>query len=232
MTSFLTVIASPAIREVIEKSIFGKPYVRIGKLFHVLGYWVYQQGGVLGYALRDNPALLGKLAAPPETPNMSSTEIAETLEGLAETVASEMEEVKNEKKVFFYLFTVRELRSLGIELIKWPPDKNLNKKVDLDYVQLIMHTSFIEGVALAFNFPEQFSTYWNNSYKMRPDSEWEEMRRRGIVLSEIQERRTLQQAIKEVCENAILWGKSQSPNTLDIGEIETLQAVIIGMRKE
>ena len=67
MTSFLTVIATPAVQQVAEKSFFGKSHVRIGRLFNVIGYWVYQQGGVMGYALNDNPQLLAKLVAPPNT---------------------------------------------------------------------------------------------------------------------------------------------------------------------
>jgi hypothetical protein len=228
MTSFLTVIATPAVMQVTEKSIFGKPFVRIGRLFHVIGYWVYQQGGVLGYALRDNPGLLGKLASPPEITNIKDTEIVEYFKGLSEKVASELKEAKDEEKTFFHLYTVRELRSIGIELIKWPPDKNLDKKADAEFAGDVMRISFIEGIALGFNFPEQFSLYWDNTYRMRPDSEWKEMRKRGIVLSEMQEKRTLKKAIVEMAENAIIWG----PNTLDRHDIEILKSLISHHKKE
>lgn len=226
MASFLTVIATPAIRQVTEKSIFGGPYVRIGRLFHVIGYWVYQQGGVLGYALRDNPALLGKLAAPPEITNTNEVEIVEYFKELSEKVASELEEVKDEEKAFFHLYTVRELRGIGIELIRWPPDKNLEKKANAEFVGDVMRISFIKGIALGFNFPEQFSIYWDNTYRVRSDSEWEEMRNRGIVLSEMQEKRTLKKAIVEMAENAILWGTDESPHSLDKDDIETLKSLI------
>lgn len=226
MASFLTVIATPAIRQVSEKSVFGKPYVRIGRLFNVIGYWVYQEGGVLGYSLRDNSALLGKLAAPPEITNINEAEIVEYFKGLSEKVASELEEVKDEEKTFFYLYTVRELRSIGIELIRWPPDKNLEKKADAEFAGDVMRISFLKGIALGFNFPEQFSIYWDNTYRMRPDSEWEEMRKRGIVFSEMQQKRTLNEAIVEIAENAIVWGTDESPHSLDKDDIETLKSLI------
>lgn len=232
MTSFLTVIATPAIRQVSEKSIFGKPYVRIGRLFLVLGCWVYQQGGVLGYALRDNPGLLGKLASPPEITNINETEIVEYFKGLSEKVASELEEVKNEEKSFFSLYAVRELRNLGIELMKWPPDKNLEKKANAEFAQDVMRLSFIKGIALAFNFPEQFSIYWDNTYRMRPDSEWEEWRNRGLILSEMQQKRTLNETIAEIAETAIIWGIHEVPNILDSHDIEILKSLISHHKRE
>jgi len=226
MASFLTVIATPAIRQVGEKSVFGKPYVRIGRLFNVIGYWVYQEGGVLGYSLRDNPALLGKLAAPPGITNINEAEIVKYFKGLSEVVASALEQVKDEEKTFFYLYTVRELRSIGIELIQWPPDKNLEKKADAEFAGDVMRISFLEGIALGFNFPEQFPIYWDNTYRMRPDSEWEEMRKRGIVFSEMQQKRTLNEAIVEIAENAIVWGTDESSHSLDKHDIETLKSLI------
>ena len=235
MASFLTVIATPAIRQVSEKSVFGKPYVRIGRLFNVIGYWVYQEGGVLGYSLRDNSALLGKLAAPPEIVNINEAEIIEYFKGLSEKVASELEEVKDEEKTFFYLYTVRELRSIGIELIRWPPDKNLEKKADAEFAGDVMRISFLKGIALGFNFPEQFSIYWDNTYRMRPDSEWQEFRNRhrGLILSkEKQEKRTLKQAIVEMAENAIIWGTHEIPNVLDSHDIEILNSLISRFREQ
>ena len=232
MTSFLTVIATPAVQQVGEKSLFGKPQVRIGRLFNVIGYWVYQQGGVMGYALRDNPALLGKLAAPPEINNINETEIVEYFRGLSEQVASQLDEVKNEEKSFFYLYTVRELRKIGIELIRWPPDKNLDKKANAEFAGDVMRISFLQGIALGFNFPEQFSIYWDNTYRMRPDSEWEEMRNRGIVLSEMQIKRTLNEAIVDIAENAITWGTHEAPKVLDTHDIQILETLIAVNRKK
>lgn len=232
VTSFLTVIARPAVQNITEKPLFGKPYVRIGRLFFALGSWVFQQGGLLGYALRDKPILLGKLAAPPDITNINETEIVEYFKGLFDVVASQLAEAENEDKTFFYLYTVRELRKIGIDLIQWPADKNLEKKADVEFVGYVMRISFLEGIALGFNFPEQFSIYWDNTYRMRADSEWEEMRNRGIVLSEMQEKQTLKIAIVDVAENAILWSKNQAPNILDVNDIEILEALIEANRQE
>ena len=219
MTSFLTIIACPAVQNITEKSLFGKPYVRIGRLFVALGYWVYQQGGLLGYALRDNPKLLAKLVAPP------GASLEQAIKELydSETVASELEEVKHEDKTFFHLYTLRELRSIGIELTSWPPDKNLEKKADVEFVGAVMRISFIKGVLLGFNFPNIFITYWENTYKVRANSEWKEMYRRGIAQSEVQPRLTLEEAIAELAQAAIAWSTEETSGRLNDNDIETLQ---------
>ena len=146
--------------------------------------------------------------------------------------AAQLEEVKNEEKSFLYLYSVRELRNIGIELIRWPPDKNLDKKANAEFAGDVMRISFLEGIALGFNFPEQFSIYWDNTYRMRQDSEWEEMRKRGIVLSEMQEKRTLKKAIVDMAENAITWGTHEVPNILNSHDVEILKSLISHHKKE
>ena len=49
--SLLSLIAAPAVQQVSEKGLFGKPYVRLGRLFVAVGSWVYQQGRALGYVI-------------------------------------------------------------------------------------------------------------------------------------------------------------------------------------
>ena len=61
MSIFLSWVAGPTIQQVAERSFFRKQYVRVSRLIGIVGYWVYQQGGVLGYTLGEEPILLGKL---------------------------------------------------------------------------------------------------------------------------------------------------------------------------
>lgn len=215
MTSFLTVIAQPTINRVAEKQLIGKPYVRVGKLFKVLGNRIYQQGGVLGYSLRNKPQLLGRLAATEKFPVMNETETVDYFGGLSAQIASELEEVKDYDKTFFNLYTMRELRSVGIELISRPPDKRLEEKAGDDFARDLIEVSFHKGIGLGFNFPEQFSMYWNNSYSIKPDNELEQLSKQGLVLSEIQERRTLNDAIIEIAEVAMSWVEIEAPRCLD-----------------
>lgn len=231
MSSFLTFLATPAVKQVSKRPIFGKPYTSIGSLFGVVGWWVYQEGGVLGYFFRDTPNLLVKLAAPPGITTINEKQIIKEIKELSSVVESKLKEVEDEEKTFFHLYTLRELRNIGIDLLRWPPDKELNKKVNAEFAGDVMRMSFIEGIAFGFNFPKQFAIYWDNTYRIWPDSKWEEMRQRGIVRSKIQHKRTLNEAIVEIAEEAIIWGTNQSPNMLDPNDICVLKTVIEANRK-
>jgi hypothetical protein len=170
---------------------------------------------VLGYSLRNKPQLLGRLAATDKLSAMNETKTVDYFGGLSEQIASELEEVKDYDKTFFNLYTLRELRSVGIELISRPPDKRLEEKADDDFARDLMEVSFHKGIGLGFNFPEQFSTYWDNSYRIKPDNELEQLSKHGLVLSEMQDRRTLNDAIIEIVETALSWAEKEAPRCLD-----------------
>ena len=229
MTSFLTIIATPAVQQVGEKSLFGKPKVSIGSLFGVIGFWVYQQGGVVGYALRDNPNLLTKLVAPPDT-CLNGEQAVQEMHSLRETVASAVEQVKHEEKTFWHLYTLRELHSIGIKLTSSPPDKALKKKADANFAGNVMRIAFIEGCALGFNFPDEFLTYWEETYQIRPPGKWIEMYERGIVHSKVQPLRTLGNAIRETAEAAIAWAEEEASGILNDDDIRSLQKLIAANR--
>jgi hypothetical protein len=197
----------------------------------VIGWWVYQRGGVLGYCLRDTPDLLAKLAAPPGIETINTEEIIKGIKESSSIVESRLKEAEDEEKTFFHLYTVRKLRNIGIDLLQWPPDKNLNKRADAEFAGDVMRISFVEGIDLGYNFPERFAIYWDNTYKIWPDSKWQEWRERGIVHSKIQHKQTLKEAIVEIAEGAITWGTSQSPNMLDPNDIRVLRAIIEANRK-
>jgi len=216
MGSFLNIVATPAVSQSVEKRLLGKPYVRLGRLFSMVGPWIYQQGGALGYALKDEPMLLGKLMGiPPEY-------AVKTINDIRETVASRLSEVMNEKKDFFFLYTVRELRSLGIEITAWPPSTALNDKCSQEQASDVMGRAFFEGVALGYHFPDIFKEYWENTYRMSPDAEWQKVRKLGIVSGE-QRARPLEEAIAELAEMAVWWGTNEAPELLESHEIQVLK---------
>ena len=234
MSSFLSFLAKPAVKQVSKRPIFGKPYTSIGSLFCVIGWWVYQAGGVLGYCLRDTPNLLAKLAAPPGITTINEEEIIKEIKESSCIVESELKEMEDEEKTFFHLYTVRRLRGIGIDLLRGPLDKNLKnlrKKANAEFAGDVMRIAFVEGIDFGFNFPDQFAIYWDNTYRIRPDGEWQKLRQRGIVLSKVQRKLTLNEAIVEIAEGAIIWGKNQSPNILDPNYFCVLQAIIEANKK-
>jgi hypothetical protein len=224
MASFSTFMAIPAIRQATEKSMFGKPYVRMGKLFTIVGYWVYQQGGLLGYVLREYPKLLIKLIIPQDA-SIAPEQAMQELYSIKEVVEKELENPENGEKTFFALYTVRELRQAGIELIKLPSDKALNNKVDFESASQIMRLAFIKGVTFGFHFPEQFTRCWDTSYRSVPDKEWAEASKLGIVP---QKQRTISfsQAVCDLCEGAISWNNDESLKVLNSSDINILQNIL------
>jgi hypothetical protein len=226
MSSFLTYLATPSIKLATEKPTFGKPYVRIGKLFNIVGYWVYQQGGLLGYTLKEQPKLLVKLIEPQAPSIVPEQVMMKELIGIKEVIAKELESVKGEDNTFFNLYTVRELHQAGIELIKFPPDKNLDKKVDFESAGQIMRLAFIKGVAFGFHFPEQFIACWNNSYKAVDEKEWSDARNHGLNLPEKQPTLTFDQATHDLCDGILTWSNTEPVRVINDSDIQILQAIL------
>ena len=219
--SFVTLVAAPAWRQVTEKTLFGKLYVRVGRLFMAVGYWVYQQGGALGYGLRGHPTLLGKvLGADPE-------KAAEYVAGLGDVVREHPPEAeaKGGEKTFFHLYVVPQLRGLGIDILAWPPSKDLDKKVGPETVELVTRVSFSQGAAFGYHLPELFRECWEITYRMRPDSEWQEARRFGLALSETQQDRPLEGAVAELAAAAVEWAAEEAPGLLDDSELGVLNSL-------
>lgn len=218
--------------KITKKSWAGKPYVRLGPLFFSLGQWVYQQGAVLGYALRDNPNLLAKLIASTSTP-VPVEQIITELHSLQATAAAVLQEESESPKTLLHLFTFRELRGLGLDIPKTPSIESLkqiahqlDRKCDADFAGTVMRVSFIKGVAFGFHFPNEFIVYWANTYRIRPETEWQSYYAKGIVQSEYQQPQPLELAIAEISEGAIEWAATISPGSLNLQDIGQLRAIV------
>ncbi len=110
---FSSLVAGPALQEAVEKPPSGEPFVRLGKLFLVVGAWMFQQGGLLGCLLRGQPVLLGKMLGVP------AGNAAEYVTGLRARAAEMLALVAGEEKTFFRLFVVRELLGVGVDITAW-----------------------------------------------------------------------------------------------------------------
>jgi hypothetical protein len=210
----MSIVAAPAWKQVAEKQLFGKPYIRVGKLFTVVGVWVYQQGGALGYGLRAHPALLIKLLG------VAPEKAAEYVAGLGDEVRVHLAEAEAEglEKTFFHLYVAVSLRRLGIDILAEPASKELDKKADRKFVEHVTFVSWVQGAAFGYHLPESFRECWKNTYRMRLDSEWQEMRRLGLTISENQQPRSLETAVAELAADAIEWAAAEAPGLLDDSE--------------
>jgi hypothetical protein len=223
MTSFLTFMATPAINQVIETNSYGRKCVRLGRLYSVVVFWVYQQGGLLGYLFRDSPSLLVKLLSPSNT-IVESEQALREIDFIGKELYTEREELQDDEKGFFG-HSVRELRKMGVELIKIPPDEGLDVEVKLEDAGVLMRKEFVHGIAFGFHFPGIFTSYWESAYKIRDEKEWVAYWKRGIVSSKQQKIQAMSEAICGLCNGAMEWNSREIPQILDSIDMQVLEDI-------
>jgi hypothetical protein len=226
MINFIAIVAAPSIQLVLEKGLFGKPYIRLGKLVATVGCFVFQEGGVLGYALAGHPTLLGKLITDVSTdiPLEQFTKELTRTRGLVEKYLAEAE---GQEKTFLDLYTIREFRGMGIDILARHPSKKLDEKVNMKMASDVIALAFAKGTAFGYHFPAKFKEYWEQQYRMQPDSEWQNARAHGLALPEVQQTRTLKEAIATIAEMALGWDAEES-HRLDKHEIQFLKSLVAG----
>jgi hypothetical protein len=225
MLSILAELAAPAIQSASEYSPSGQLCVRAGPLITVIGYWVYQQGGLLGYALKNRPELLEKLTLQQLT--QGKTQITgQHFSALKDHVAKYLDGDNFAEKTFVSLFTMQELKNAGVNFDSLPLDKKFNEKVYDPDVSNVMRIMYLNGVALGYNFPDIFFEYWGNTYKHRDPEEFRKAFEIGLVLSDTQRYRPLVEAISELIEYILNWCTSDAPDLLTEDETQFLQGLV------
>lgn len=223
MNSFLSWVAGPIIQQVAERNPFGKHYVRLGPLIGIVGYQVYQQGGVLGYALSEKPLLLGKLLGlvaekdPPADVYLLN---------LRPMVQDSLNKVKQDEMTFFQLYVVKEFIDQEIDVFEWPPSWKLNEKEDERTAFNIMRISYRKGAAFGFCYPSKFTACWERSYQIQPDKDWQWLYSKGLQISGKQPTTTLPEAITNMANLALIWANNDETVKLHSEDLDFLQSLI------
>jgi hypothetical protein len=220
MPKFVTIVVAPALEQVIEQPFFGKPHARLGRLFTVVGAWVYPQGGALGYGLRGHPALLGKLLG--ANPDEATEYVTEAL---ADLVREYPPEAEGGEKDFFHIYVVRGLRDVGVDILAWPPSKKLDEKQDPQFVAEVATLAFHEGARFGYHLPELFRECWENTFRMPLAVGWQEAQRFGLELFETQKALPLEGAVAELAAGAIGWASEEAAGLLDDSELDVLKSL-------
>jgi len=199
--------------------LFGKPYVRLGPLYSVAGWWLYQTGGAFGYGLKGRPAILGKLLGiPPEDA------VSYVPEVLLDMASKQLTEASGKDKSFFQLYLVPTLATEGIHLDdlsaarKWAS----RKMHDHEAIWLFMQLIFQLGAAVGFHFPDEFRTYWDWTLRQRPEPEWAEMHERGIVSEPEQQALRLEDEVSVALLAAADWVRERAPALISPDELATV----------
>jgi hypothetical protein len=198
MNDLIGLLAQPAFQQVAEKSFLGKVYIRLGRLIFVVGDWVFQRGALIGYGLRGEPVILGKLLGAPHGQELSF------VLSLKKGAEDRLRQTPAEDFNFQQMYAVQELKGMGIEYPTWPPSKALERKCDSPQIMSLATSSFAAGAAFGHHFPDEFRACWGNSYRLRPDEEWQAMKDAGLELPETQQENPLPGNVAEVFDLALV----------------------------
>lgn len=211
-------VAMPKVTE--GGGLFGKKYIRLGPLLCTVGPWMFQAGGTLGYGLKDHPVILGKLLGIPT--GRANEYVRDTLQELA---TNQLAQASGKDKTLADLFLFPTLAQSGYELTpsakfaKW-----INIKVhDMEKIWEFVQTAFQKGVAISFHFPKDFRIYWTNTFKPRPQKEWDEAYRLGIVITQQQDILILEDEVSNALAGAIDWVRASVPTQLTSDELSILE---------
>lgn len=215
VADWFAAIAVPKVTE--GGGLFGKRYIRLGPLLTAYGGWMFQAGGTLGYGLRDHPVILGKLLGVPA--DRANDYVGDTLQGLA---TSQLAQTSRDDQTLADLFLFPELAQSGYELT--PGAEWINIKVhDTERIWKFAQIAFQKGVAIGFHFANDFRIHWANTFRQRPQEEWDEAYRRGIVTTQQQEILILEDEARNALAGALGWVVGSAPTQLTSDELSTLE---------
>jgi len=222
MINFAQIVAAPSIQLVTEKGLLGKPYIRLGKLIFTVATSVFQWGGVLGYALTGHPVLLGKIYAD-VSGNVPVEQFTEALTGTGALVQKDLDEAGGHLALS-ELYAGRECLRLGVNVLTPPPNKQLNKKMDMEAAWNVILPMFARGIAFGYHFPAEFKQQWERTHRIVLDSEWQDARAHGLRLPATQGALPLNEVVITMVELVLGWDASEN-HRLDTNEIQLLKSL-------
>lgn len=167
-------LASMPVRENVEKSLFGKLYLRLGAYYEIL-HVAYQDGALLGRAKRDKLSILKKMLVEPE----AKSEPLELGREMAEKYLNQyIKEVGSEPSAFTNFLdrtTVGyALTPYGLNLTEPPWNEGevaklsrvFNKKIPVDDAARNVKAHTLGGIGFGISFPELTEKMIRTDYLM------------------------------------------------------------------
>lgn len=164
MASLIGIISSPVVRRVSETNPKGKQSIRLGPLYSNIGWWLHQQGGILGYLLKGKRQLLERIMG------LATHNPVADVDFYRDRVIADLESVKDREKHLSWLYTYLEMKRVGIDIAN-PKEGCLQETVDTKQRVEVMKEAFYKGVTIGFHFPDVFREYWGNTYQKVVDDE-------------------------------------------------------------
>lgn len=215
--SIAQMFAETAVPKVTEGGgLFRKKYIRLGPLITTVGGWMFQCGGTLGYGLKDYPVILTKLLGVPA--DRAKNFVQDYLQKLATDLTAQVTE---KDKTLTDLFLYPTLAQSGYKLT--PDAKWVNTKIyDMQEIWSFNQIACQKGVAFSFHFPEDFRSSWLNTFKPKPQEEWDKLHRLGVVSTSHQDTLILEDEMRNTLTGAIDWVREVVPTQFTPNELATL----------
>lgn len=220
MASLVSIVGEVALQQVIEKSFFGGPYGRLGRLVAVIGTWVFQEGGALGYGLRSRPLLLSKLIA--RDPAAFIGQPRDMVTDLKYMADEHVAVAGDDRGGFLDFYAKPVLAIKGVDITAMPPDRRMDKKVKGDQVFDFMMCAWLRGTTVGYHYPDLFREVWKQNYETAPQADWAEMRAHLLALRLRQEERPFTDTISLVADSASWYAMVHAPGLLDTSELGVL----------
>jgi hypothetical protein len=219
MASLIGIIASPVIKKVGGTDSKGKQFLRLGPLYSAVGWWLYQQGGILGYSLKSERQLVEKIMS------VATHNSIDDVDVYRDRVTADLESVKNEEKHVTWLYTYLEMKKIGVDITD-PKDKCFLEKVDLVQGMEVMKEAFYKGVTVGFHFPDLFKEYWENTYQKLVENEPNKGSKRSSSASKTQLELVFGKAVVNVINIIFNWNQLEGYEVLNRDDEAILETIL------
>ena len=219
MASLVGIIASPVVKRVGETDSKGKQFLRLGPLYGAVGWWLYQQGGILGYSLKGERQLVERIMSVATHNSIGDVDV------YRDRVIADLESVKNREKHLTWLYTYLEMKKIGVD-ITGPKDKRTLETVDLNQSAEVMKEAFYKGVTVGFHFPDLFREYWDNTHQKIVESVYKNGPERSPASSKTQVELAFGAAITKVINIIFNWNQLEGYEVLEREDEATLESIL------
>lgn len=179
MSSLMLALAQPSISHLAKKNWRGKPYFELGPTVLTMGAWLFERGGMVGYALRDDLELLSKVmpVANANAYQYLSNELSPTL----------IDSLPKEKPNFINWYAKPLLYSFGLIFPCIPLPKDWTKRISPQEAESVAAEAFLKGSIAGSIYPKEFRNVWESNYAPSDPDEWQMAYQIGLVGASEQE---------------------------------------------
>ena len=213
-------LAAPAMNQLARKNWRGKLVFELGPTIITTGTWLFERGGMLGYALRENEGLLSKMM-PVANANAYQYLSNELAPGLVNSYPTS-------DATFSNWYARPTLDSFDLKLPSLPKGipKRWTKHISPEESLSIMSDAFILGSVAGRNQPQEFRLAWESQYVPKDPDHWKLAYEAGIVDASSQKLLAFDTEIKELLMGIVEWAEIDPQESgLSPGDTASLRQV-------